>query len=497
MSQQIGSSSTSSTTWCQVETDFSSTLLRPGQPLSSSWILQRASSQRQFPSADITIDKFHNGLPRFGHSSDLLEVINEVDNKDMQKDYALGIFLWVIIIGVFFVCWGCVIVLLKYAGVSQVGMFAGSHPPRPQRPTKPSKKRHNRHTQHKKKGKTKHTGQQESTPAKVKLIQKDGVTVAVSDDDDEESSPSKAGVKYVQKDGVMVAVPPAPPLSVDGSKARKKKRELEASFATSHQANEYPNQADSAATTKTSSTAHTDHDGLSHHQNPERPHTSSHPMTPPGVESPTKRRRNHVKLVEDDEIVMSPPGVESPRRRRRQHVQLVEDDDDDEIYNDPEASYSQQRLSHRGPDNPEDYKYRTELKSWRIIVEQRAERLFRIRVTVAFALMGMLVALLAGLYYQGAIQTHIIGNNARGASFSSLGDQANSKSFSNFVQDDVGLVALGIDMAASNMRRFEQTTQRGVEVLNQATTQQRVVLEDTRTLFDAINGKKSEWLKSK
>ena len=488
----VPSPSTSSTTWCQVETDFTSTFLQPGE--SATWQVQDPAQQPQAASADITIEKFHNGLPRFGHSNDLLEVINNVDDKNVQRDYVVGVVSWIIVIGVFFICWGCLMICLKCAGVAKVGMFAGTHPPRLERPTKPPKKQRHSHDD-KKNIKKKHAKPHDTTPPKVKLIQKDGVTVAVPDDGKEVLlSPTRS---IVQKDGVMVAVPPAPPLSADGdshsaSNARKKKRELEATFAAKHVPNNDPNQADSAATVKTSSTIHSDNDDLSHRQNSEHKRTTfSPPFSPAAITSPIKRRRNHVKLEDEEEgeITMAPPGVESPRRRRRQHVQLVEDDEYD-ANDESEVSSSHQRLSNREPDNPDDYNYRTALKNWRAAEIQRRDRLFRIRVAVTFALMGIIVALLAGLYYQGAIQTYIIGNNARGASFSSLGEQDESKSFSNFVQENVGLVALGVDIGVSNMQRIEQTTQMGVQLLNDATEHQRVVLKDAQTLFDNINGKR-------
>ena len=47
-------------------------------------------------------------------------------------------------------------------------------------------------------------------------------------------------------------------------------------------------------------------------------------------------------------------------------------------------------------------------------------------------------------------------------------------------------------MAASNVQRLEQTTQRGVELLSHATEQQRIVLDDAQALFDTLNGKGSK-----
>jgi hypothetical protein len=483
------------------------------------------------------IDSVHDGLPRFGHSNDLLSFINGRNSGDVnaQKDYAIGLLAWIVAIGGFFFLWSLLICALTYAGEDRVGVLSGHQPKRPEKPS---------HHHHQKKKRRRSSSTSLNSPRKSPRKSPKRISGA-----SQSSTDSSGGLKLVQKDGVMVAVvvdsttatttmspskkkrqqkatlpPPPPPLftaaptpteSTVASKARQKKRELEAKLASSliHPPPPPPQSSTSTSqtlyhlpkkssmkkttTTGTSTTttgavvvvADAGGSGNTQEQYPDTTHHSPG-GTPFG--SPLSRlKKKHIRLEDDaergeeeqDATATTPTSADlhkSPRRARKKqhHVSLVEDEEGHrEYYNNHDVEES--RPSARDPDNPEHFKQALALRMWRARIQMLDGRLRRIRIVALISGVCLIVATIVAVYHQGVTQTYLMRKSS------------SSHNNNNNKEEDPrsnGLLAQGLETAHDGIQQLQQSAYEGISLMEQVLRQQELVHTTSLQVLELLNG---------
>jgi hypothetical protein len=78
------------------------------------------------------IESAHFGVPRAGHTNDVMKLI--FGTQEEAKDYVVGLLVASISVFIFFLSWIAILVTLKLLGSKRVGLFSGRRYPLPPRP---------------------------------------------------------------------------------------------------------------------------------------------------------------------------------------------------------------------------------------------------------------------------------------------------------------------------------------------------------------------------